>query len=276
MPLAHVGGLGVVVRSLVQRTPLVLHEGPGDGGSLAAEAGVTHVSMVPTTLARMLDRGEVLPPSVRVVLLGGAACSEALLARAVAAGVPIHPTYGLTETCGQVATATRDPRALAPLPGVALRIENGTIRVRTPSAMDGWLDAESPFDSDGFYDTGDLGELEGGALRIHARRTDLVVSGGENVYPREVEDALERIEGVRAACVFGVPDPEWGQRVAAAIVTDERAPSDGVIRTRLRAELAAFKLPRLVARLDALETNGTGKIDRARTAARSIPLLRAL
>jgi O-succinylbenzoic acid--CoA ligase len=276
MPLAHVGGLGVVVRSLVYRAPIVLHEGPGDWLPLARAAKATHVSLVPTTLSRLLDSGQSLPTSVRAVLVGGAACPDGLLERALDAGVPVHPTYGLTETCGQVATALTDPRALVPLPGVEIRVTNGMIHVRSPTAMEGWLDAESPFDDDGFYDTGDLGELSNGHLTIHARRSDLVVSGGENVYPREVENALERIEGVRSACVFGVPDVVWGQRVAVAIVVDASAPSDEVILTHARRELAGFKVPRLVARLDALELNGTGKIDRARTAARSMPLLRTI
>jgi len=279
MPLAHVGGLGVVVRSLVGRTPIVLHQGGGNPMSwlaLARTAEVTHVSLVPTSLARLLDGDEPIPRSIRVMLVGGAACPKSVLERAITRDYPVRPTYGLTETCGQVATATHDPRALALLPGVQVRIEQGTIRVKSPAAMDGWLDAESPFDEDGFYDTGDLGELHDGCLSIHARRTDLVVTGGENVYPREVEDTLERIDGVRAACVFGVPDLVWGQRVAVAIVTDAGAPADDQILVRARAELASFKVPRLVARLDALELNASGKIDRARTAARSLPFLRVV
>ena len=276
MPLAHVGGLGVVVRSIVYGTPIVLHEGdPSSWLPLARAASATHVSLVPTALARMLDRDETFPPSVRVALVGGAACPERVLERAIASGVPIHLTYGLTETCGQVATTRIDPRTLVPLPGVELRIAGGTIRVRSPAAMDGWLDSESPFDSDGFYDTGDVGELDQGHLTIHARRTDLVVSGGENVYPREVEDVLERIAGVRAACVFGEPDLEWGQRVAAAIVVDG-APSDEEIVRRARKRLSGFKVPRRIARLEALALNGTGKIDRAATAALATPLLRSI
>jgi O-succinylbenzoic acid--CoA ligase len=273
MPLAHVGGLGVVVRSLVYRAPIVLGDA-SDWVALADEAKVTHVSLVPTMLARWLDGGGRLPSSVRAILVGGAACSDVLLSRA--RHLPIHPTYGLTETCGQVATATTDPRELVPLPGVELRIERGTIRVRTPTAMDGWLDAESPFDADGFYDTGDLGTLGERGLVIHARRTDLIVSGGENVYPREVEDVLERIQGVRAVCVFGVPDATWGERVAAAIVVDASAPTDAAIVDRARRELAAFKVPRLVARVDALATNASGKVDRSRTKEGAQDFLRAL
>ncbi len=279
MPLAHVGGLGVVVRSLVYETPLVVHEGSADPSAwvpLVARAGVTHVSLVPTTLGRLLDAELSLPRCVRVALVGGAACPLALLERALARGIPVHTSYGLTETSGQVATSTDDPRRLRALPGVEIRIVSETIRVRTPAAMEGWLDGPSPFDADGFYDTGDVGTLErDGSLVVHARRTDLVVSGGENVYPREVEDALERLPGVRAACVFGVPDHAWGQRVAAALVVDDAAPSDAALVGALRTVLAGFKLPRSIARLPALAVNATGKLDRARTAELAAPLLRS-
>ena len=107
------------------------------------------------------------------------------------------------------------------------------------------------------------------------RRKELIIVSGFNVYPREVEDALERIAGVRAACVFGEPDLEWGQRVAAAIVVDG-APSDEEIVRRARERLSGFKIPRRIARIDALALNGTGKIDRAATAAIAMPLLRSI
>jgi O-succinylbenzoic acid--CoA ligase len=274
MPIAHVGGLGVVVRSLVQKTPIVIAGPSSDWLPLAHAARVTHLSLVPTMLARVIDRPP--PPSLRVVLVGGAACPAPLLERALASGWPVRATYGLTETCGQVATArASDPGSLVPLPGVELRIVDETIRVRSASAMDGWLDGPSPFDADGCYDTGDLGVIdERGRVSVLARRTDLIVSGGENVYPTEVEAALERVPGVRAACVFGVPDELWGQRVAAALVVD--SVSDARLVEDLGAQLASFKRPRLVARLDALALGATGKIDRAGTARLAAAHLREL
>lgn len=275
MPLAHVGGLGVVIRSLVYRAPIVLAE-DAEWYALARDARVTHVSLVPTLLARLLDAAVPLP-ALRVVLVGGAACPAPLLDRALAAGLPARPTYGLTETCGQVATATSDRRALVPLPGVDVRVVDGSLRVRSPAAMDGWLDAPSPFDADGYYDTGDLGMLDAdGHVVIDARRTDLVVTGGENVYPREVEDVLERMPGVRAACVFGVADPEWGERVAAAVVVERDGPSDAELVARARCELAGFKVPRSIARVSALAVGANGKIDRAETKKGAQDLLRAL
>src|SRR5690606_8955190 len=158
----------------------------------------------------------------------GAACSERVLARAVSRGLPLRTTYGLTEACSQVTTAIRDVRGPEdgsgePLPGVLLRIgESGSIQVRGPPLFDGYLGMPSPFDAEGWFETGDLGRIDqAGRLHVLARRRDLIVTGGENVYPAEVESALERLPGVRAACVFGVCDETWGQRVVAAVVLDE-------------------------------------------------------
>ncbi|UJR85072.1 class I adenylate-forming enzyme family protein [Sandaracinus amylolyticus] len=286
MPIAHVGGLSIVVRSLIARSTIVL-AGPFDEARARDTIGarsITLVSLVPTMLARLLDAGFARPPALRTILLGGAACPERVLMRAIAANLPLRTTYGLTEACSQVSTARDDVRSLDegaghPLPGTGVRIgARGTIEVRGPTMFDGWLgQVASPFDADGWYDTGDLGELDArGHLHVLARRTDLIVSGGENVYPAEVEAALERVEGVRAACVFGVPDDRWGQIVAAAIVVDDRAPDDATITRALSGVLARFKRPRRIARLPALVVAGSGKLDRRATADAATPLLRAL
>lgn len=274
MPLAHVGGLSVLVRCLAARRAVVL----GAPGAFEPEATlaslarrrVTLLSLVPTQLARLVALGARPPASVRAVLLGGAACPASVLERAVSLGWPLHTTYGLTEMCSQVTTSPHPVRSSAdgagtPLDGVELRVRDGRILVRSPFAMDGWLDpsAPSPFDAEGFYDTGDLGELDAeGRLHVHVRRDDLVVTGGENVYPVEVEDALLALDGVEAACVVGVPDELWGQRVAAALVCAPHALDDDALLVALRARLAAFKIPRALVRVAALPTNAVGKLDR--------------
>ena len=278
MPLAHVGGLSVLVRCLVARRAIVL----GPQGSFDAAAfvdvvtrhRVTLASLVPTQLAQLVHAEARCPRSLRAVLLGGAACPAGVLERAVALGYPIHTTYGLTEMCAQVATSRTPVRSSdegvgEPLDSVEVKLEGGRILVRSPARMDGWLDASlpDPFDAEGFYDTGDLGELDAdGRLHVHVRRDDLIVSGGENVYPAEVERALLAIEGVEAVCVVGLPDETWGQRVAAAYVSaeplDERALTEA-----LRRVLASFKIPRRLLRLEALPTNAVGKLDRARVRA---------
>lgn len=281
MTLAHVGGLSIVVRSLVARSAIVL------GGSFEVDRTrwvverhrPTVISLVPTMLGRLLDAGWSRPPALRAILLGGSECPPRILARALDANLPLRTTYGLTEACSQVATARSDVRSAdegagAPLPGIGVRIgREGTIEVRGPTMFDGWFPPgahPSPFDAEGWYDTGDVGELDArGRVHVLARRTDLIVTGGENVYPAEVEAALERFDSVRAACVFGVPDERWGHVVAAALVVDPGAPDDGAICDALGRSLARFKIPRLMARVDALEIGATGKVDRRATAARA-------
>ena len=285
MYIAHVGGLSVIVRSLIARSAIVI-AGPFETErtlAVIARERPTLVSVVPTMLARMLDAGWAPHAELRAVLLGGAACPERTLARAIDAGLPIRTTYGLTEACSQVTTARQDVRSLdagagEPLPGIEVRIgATGTIAVRGPTMLDGWFPPGAlppPLDAEGWYDTGDLGSIDAqGRLHVLSRRTDLIVTGGENVYPAEVEAALEHVEGVRAACVFGVEDERWGQTVAAAVVGD--AP-DAVIAEALAVRLARFKIPRAIARVDALRVTGAGKIDRRATAEHARPLLREL
>ena len=144
-----------------------------------------------------------------------------------------------------------------------VEIREGRVWVNSPSLMLGWLakDLPNPFDAKGFYDTGDLGELDAeGRLHLHARRTDLIVTGGENVYPREVEEAVLAMEGMREACVVGVEDELWGQRVALLYVGDEQTLE--ALQQALRLRLSAFKIPRIAKRIEALPLNSVGKIDR--------------
>ena len=273
LPPAHVGGLSVVTRSLVARSTVVLAgEGAFDPAAFARaiDEGATLVSVVPTTLRRLLDLEPryAPPPSLRVVLVGGAAAAPSLLAEALERGFPVRATYGLTEACSQVATQSRpdEPGAGRPLQGTEVRIVDGQISVRSRTLLSGYWplgSSPSPLDAEGFFATGDLGELDsGGCLHVHARRSDLVVTGGENVYPAEVEAALLAIPGVVGACVVGIDDRDLGQRVAAAVALASAAVEPEGLRASLRAQLASFKLPRTIVVVDALPTLPGGKLDR--------------
>jgi o-succinylbenzoate---CoA ligase len=293
LPVAHVGGLSVVTRCLLARRAVVLAPDQGAGGdaialvqTLARER-VTIVSLVPTLLARILELDPPVPPPthLRAVLMGGAAASSTLLERAGGLGWPVLTTYGLTEACSQVTTQEYgtvnrgELGAGRPLSGTEVRIDHeGQILVRGPTLMSGYLTGhglatgrlDRPFLAGGWLPTGDHGRLdELGNLHVAGRRADRIITGGENVDPVEVEQALERIDGVRQACVFGVPDPEWGEVVCAAVVAAEgsdEALDLAQLRAQLTAVLAPFKLPRRVAVLDALPTRGAGKVDRSATA----------
>ncbi len=282
MPLAHVGGLSILTRCLIARRTAVLLGGAFEPRAVAAAVQrdrVTLLSVVPTMLRRLLELTPrwTPPPYLRAVLLGGAAASAELLQEAAARGVPVLTTYGLTEACSQVTTQRYGtPPAAAqgcgePIAGLDLRIgEDGQLQVRAPTLFDGyWPPGPQalPLTEGGFFATGDLGQLDAqGRLHLLARRTDLIVTGGENVYPVEVEQALERCPGVAAACVIGVPDAEWGQQVVAAVVASARPLSLDELRGALRDQLAAYKHPRRLVLVPALPLNATGKLDRAAVA----------
>lgn len=279
LPPFHVGGLAILLRSVLEGVAVELHAG-FDADRVAARiaAGeIEWISLVPTMLARVL-RSErfAASPALRGILLGGAAAPAPLLEEARARGLPLAPTYGLTEAASQV--ATRPPGVpgggLAILPGTSVRIacdgdggDTGEIHVAGPTLMRGYW--RQPAESertlrDGWLRTGDLGRLDAfGALHVLSRRSDLIVSGGENVYPAEVEAVLLAHPQVRDAAVAGVPDPEFGARPAAWIVSD--APLDAEsLRAFCRARLAGYKVPVAFARLPELPRNAGGKLLRDR------------
>ncbi len=286
MPVARVGGLSIATRCLAARRAVAL--APAFDAALLpqwiARHRVTQLSLVPTMLAMLLDAHPawVPPEHLRLLLLGGAAASDKLLARAAECRLPIVVTYGCTETCSQVAATPYDRRfdaaacgAGRPLPGVQLRVHEGHVQVRGPMLMAGYL-GQPPLARDAWFDTGDLGELDArGFLHLHARRTDLIVTGGENVYPVEVERVLEACPGVEAAAVFGVADEVWGQTVAAALVTGPRPPSDETLLEHIVARLAPHKRPRRICFVPSLQHTAAGKLDRAALPALA-PALRLL
>src|SRR4051794_35702906 len=252
LPLNHVGGLSIVVRSAIYATTALVHERWDTERVLRAlhEEDVTIVSLVPTTLQRLLDAGLREPPALRTVLLGGAPIPPALAERARAAGVDVTETYGLTETCSQVTTGG------PPLFCTRVRIaDDEEIVVSGPTVAGG-----------GELHTGDLGELdERGHLRVTGRKADTIITGGENVAPAEVEAVLLEHPAVAEAAVHGRPDPEWGEAVVATVVLRNGAgASADELRAHAAARLAAFKVPKAVAFADALPRTPSGKLVRAR------------
>ena len=264
LPLFHVGGIATAVRCALAGATLVLHR--RFDAAATAEAlgsGVTHASLVATTLQRLLEIRDQFSDAVRAVLVGGGPAPMALLARARAAGLPVLHTYGFTEAASQV-TAERPGDADGatagwPLPGIEVRVSDGEIEVRGPTMMLGYL-GEPPLS--GWFRTGDLGELDDrGRLVVHARRSDLIVSGGENVYPAEVEAALLSHPQVDDCAVLPWPDEQLGQVGCAAVVV-RRPIGENELRDHCRARLAAFKVPRRFTIVDALPRNAAGKTDR--------------
>ena len=293
LPLCHVGGLSILTRCLAARRAVILEPRFDPDAVLSAIIArrATLLSVVPTMLKALLERDHhgVLA-RLRAVLSGGAATPWPLLEECGRRSIPALTTYGLTEACSQAASqAPRSPYVPErgsghALPGVELRVDgSGKIHLGGPTLMSGYFrgegrDPDTSMFTDGWLDTGDLGELDAaGRLHVHARRTDLIVTGGENVYPLEIEQCLEALPGVRRALVFGVHDPRWGQIVAAAIeVEPEAATDEAALDAALASRLAPHKRPRLLAVVPALAVTGSGKLVRADAESRYAAALHAL
>jgi len=289
LPVNHVGGLAPLVRTATYGTTLVVQRGfdTGRTGEALVTHDVTGVSLVPTQLRRLLDAGAPLA-DLSAVLVGGGPTPERLLDRALAADAPVHPTYGLTEAASQVATARPSgacdhPGSVGqPLYGVRVRVvadgspvetgERGEIVVAGPTVTPGYLDAgmtEAAVGEWGLH-TGDIGVRdEAGRLRVLGRRDEMVLTGGELVAPGEVAETLRSHPAVADAAVVGLPDEEWGERVAALVVPDERDSLDmGAVRAHCRDSLPGYKRPKTVALADSLPRTASGSVDREAVRAR--------
>ncbi|HEX5984581.1 MAG TPA: AMP-binding protein, partial [Solirubrobacterales bacterium] len=265
VPLSHIAGLGIFMRSVIYGTTAVLHDGfdVDRVGAALERDGITQVSLVATMLARLLEAGVDLS-GPRAILVGGGPVPEEPLEEALAKGATVVQTYGLTETCSQVTTlAPADARrklgsAGRPLLTTHLRIQEGEILVQGPTVAPGSADA------DGWLHTGDLGHIdEEGFLYVRDRIDDMIVSGGENVVPAEVEEVLLRHPQVAEAAVVGREDPEWQQAVTAVVVLESDAdatPDD--LRRHCAESLAGFKVPKRVELASALPRTPSGKVMR--------------
>ena len=294
LPLCHVGGLSIVTRCVIARRCMVIV--PRFSADLVLDAIAAHrvtlLSVVPTMLHALLEADHAcVLHRLRAVLCGGAATPFPLTLRAVSRGINILCTYGLTEACSQVTVQKWLPTPAArrgsglPLLGVELSIRSddgrplptgqvGRIFVRGQSVMTGYLH-RPPLGKD-WLDTGDLGEIDAdGCLHVHARRLDLIVSGGENVYPSEVEQALLAVPGVCDALVFGIPDEVWGAQVAAALIVADDLNFER-LEQQLCDSLAPFKRPRRWVRVATLPELPSGKRDRRRAVAELTPLVNSL
>ncbi len=263
MPLHHVGGLSIIVRQAYTGGSVTLLSGFDSSEFASAMRGpVTMVSVVPTMLARLVEHGPF--SGLRAVLVGGGPIPPGLLERAVDSGLPVLPTYGMTETFGQVATLRLDaPLAYEahPLPGVEVRIgPDGRIAVKGPQVSPGYLGR--PDRPDPWFVTNDLGGItDDGALRVLGRSDTIIVTGGENVAAERIESVLRQHPGVREVVVVGVPDAEWGEKVVCVYVGE--APT---LRDWASARLPAFLVPKQWHEVGTIPTTSIGKPDRVAVA----------
>lgn len=267
LPVHHIAGWQVVVRTLVAGTHLSTVDTTKGFTAQAFEAatgtmppGRRYTALVPTQLARVLEDPQATnaAASFDAIIVGGAAAPARLLENAAAAGIRAHTTYGMSETAGGcVYDGT-------PLPGVTVDITDGTIRLAGPMLAAGYLHepalTAAAF-TGGWFHTRDLGRWSHGRLDVLGRADDLVISGGEKIAPALVERALLSVPDISAACVIGVPDPHWGQVVAAAVVGPaaiEPAAADAVERT-----VGRRAVPKRLKVLDRLPMLASGKVDRS-------------
>jgi O-succinylbenzoic acid--CoA ligase len=246
LPLSHVGGLSVVTRALLTDTPLtVLHGFDPDAVSAEAARGATLVSLVATALAR------IDPALFRVIVLGGSRPPADRPAHALA-------TYGMTETGSGIVYEGRA------IDGVDLRIVDGEIQVRGPMLLRCYRDGTDPKDADGWFATGDLGALtDDGVLSVSGRSGDLVITGGENVWPDTVERCLVTHPAVADIAVAGVDDAEWGQRLVAFVVPGPTAVASlEDLRDHVKQTLPAYCAPRQVVVVDRIPRTALGKVQR--------------
>ena len=246
LPLSHVGGLSVVTRALQQGVGLIVHDGfDAAGVEAAARDGATAVSLVATALQR------IDPALFRVIVLGGSRPPADRPSN-------VHTTYGMTETGSGVVYDGR------PLDGVELMIGNvGEVLVRCPMLLRCYRDGSTPVDADGWLHTGDLGKLlPDGRLHVEGRADDLIITGGENVWPETVEGVIGTHRAVRDVAVVGVTDSEWGQRLVAWIVPQGEPPLLADIRAHVLESLPAFCVPKDLHLTNALPRTALGKLQR--------------
>ena len=265
LPLFHVGGLSIVMRSVIYGTAAVVHDG-FDVDRIASSLegdGVTVISVVATQLARLLDADVDLLP-LRAVLVGGGPVPAEVLEEAIARGATVVQTYGMTETASQVTTLSpadaerKVGSAGRPLLTTHLRIQDDEILVQGPTVAPGVAD------EDGWLHTGDLGRIDqDGFLYVSGRMGEMIVSGGENVAPAEVEAVLMRHPGVAEVAVIGRADPEWQEAVTAVVVLrDAGAVGADELRSHCAAELAGYKVPKRFEFVSELPRTGSGKVMR--------------
>ena len=276
LPLFHVSGLSILMRSLYNGTAMTIMESYDEEQVLQCihDGRINMMSLVPTILKNLEPR--ITHHQLRVILLGGEFIPRPLVDACVAKQLPIYKTYGMTETFSQSVTMpvlsnlNKLDSVGKPLPRMTVHIVNpdvdgvGEIHLNGPMVMSGYINRELIH---GDFNTDDMGYVdEDGFLYILNRRTDLIISGGENIYPKEIEDTVYAMQGVKECAVIPVADTKWGQVPALFVAFDDidalGADLKMIVRDYISSKLAKYKVPKYITIMDALPRNGTGKIMR--------------
>lgn len=285
LPLFHMGGLGVIYRSLSYGSGIYStgeFNAERCANTLNSDAGVRYASLVPTQLRRMLALIKPDKHHLKAVLVGGGPISATLLEQAKVKNVPAIGSYGMTETCGQIFAQPLNSKYAVPS-GSAGRIFHGNrVQIRAlddetvlPAGQTGGIFLKGNqipdpllnpqlcdrYDSDGWFATADMGHLDAnGNLYVDGRRDDVILTGGENVIPNQVEEVLAQFDSLGEVAITGLPDDEWGQRVVA--VYTGKLPDKSILEQRIRLQLPAYALPKEWIKVDTIPKNDMGKVER--------------
>ena len=267
LPLSHIGGFAVLLRALIYGFSIHLVN------KFQAEkiydiinlSSITIISLVPTMLSRIikLNNGIASLKSLRYILLGGGPSHENLLDTCIKEKLPIIKVYGMTETCSGTfgLKLLEEPEsklyAGRPFPGLKVKIISDEIHVSGPMVMNGYLGKEKIV---GGFNTRDVGYMKNGLLFLEMRRKDIIISGGKNINPIEIENHLIGIDGVDDAAVVGEHDNEWGQKVVAYIVYQATVIKEDSIKLRLKNKISSYKIPKSFIKVDKIPRNELGKI----------------
>ena len=244
IPVSHIGGFSVITRARQSGALLTLHDAfSASRVEEAGRGGCTHVSLVPTALRR------IDPKVFRRILLGGQTAPTDL-------PLNVTVTYGSTETGGGIAY---DGRAL---PGVEVRVIDGEIQVKSPTLFSRYIGSDDNRTIDGWFRTGDAGSISAGRLEVTGRLTDMIISGGENIWPQQIERVLRNIPDVEDAAVVAVDDAEWGQVVEAYLETSRNVTREEV-RDAVLAHLPSYCVPKKTRCVTTFPRGSSDKVDKA-------------
>ena len=269
LPLHHIGGLAVIVRGLIYGFCINLAESFSANliYELIKKYPISIVSLVPTMLEKIVNKKDgincLLP--LKAILLGGGPASDKLLDISFQNQLNLVKTYGMTETCSGIVglwiknNPGKKQFSGIPFPEVQLKIKNEEVYIKGPMVMKGYLNEA---DNVGFYNSQDIGWLDkNNNLFIKMRRKDLIVTGGENVNPKEIETVLLKINKVNDCVIIGVSDQEWGQRIIAYLSTiDNNKIDKKELINKLSKELSKYKLPKEFIFVEFISRNEIGKV----------------
>lgn len=278
LPIYHISGLSVLLRSIIEGfTVRLMHKFETKTVLKAIQTEhITHISLVPQTLGWMMEAGLTQPYQLQKILLGGAKLSNDLIHNALNAGLPIYNSFGMTETCSQFLTASpsmlkQNPNTVGkPSPNVQVKIVNpnheghGELLLKGENVMEGYLYPENLTDvfEEGYFKTGDIASIDmEGFVMVYDRRKDLIISGGENIYPYEIETVAKRFKGITDAMCYAKEDKVWGQ-VPALYYTSEQDIDHEALEAFLKQELAKYKVPKHFQHVATLPYTSTGKLKR--------------